>query len=122
MYYLGLLASFAAVVVSESRTTAPSGALVVSKDGSGDYETVQAAVDALSSSSAEEQMIYIGAGTYSEQVYIPELSGPLSIFGNTTDTSSYINNVATITADGSQETVSIPLLVELSYSLTASVL
>lgn len=105
MQYLILLASLAALALAASRTTPPTGALVVSKDGSGKYKTIQAAVDALSSSSSAAQSIFIGAGTYSEQVYVPKLSGPLSIYGYTTDVTSYSKNVVIITAAQSQKTV-----------------
>lgn len=83
-----------------SRTTAPTGALVVGKDG--DYTTIQAAVDNLSSSSTHEQIIFIQPGTYKEQVFIDHLSGPLTIYGSTSDTTSYSSNQVIITAGGSQ--------------------
>lgn len=117
MHYFALLASLAAVVLAGSRTTAPSGSLVVSKDGTGKYKTIQAAVDALSSSSTSAQSIFIGAGTYSEQVYVPKLSGPLSIFGYTTDDTSYGKNVVTIKAAESQKTVWIVFCSDLKYVL-----
>lgn len=85
------------------RTTAPSGALVVGSSGT--YSTIQAAVDALSSSSSE-QSIFIQPGTYKEQVTIPKLSGPLTIYGSTQDTTSYGSNKVTITSGLSQDDVS----------------
>ncbi|KAG4101326.1 pectin lyase-like protein [Neocallimastix lanati (nom. inval.)] len=45
-------------------------ALIVAKDGSGKYKTVQAAINALSSSANSERVIYIKNGTYKEQVTI----------------------------------------------------
>lgn len=111
MQYFGLLASLAAVVLAASRTTAPAGALVVSKDGSGKYKTIQAAVDALSSST-KAQSIFVGAGTYAEQVYVPKLAGPVTIYGYTTDDSSYANNKVVITAKESQTTVILAVVVE----------
>lgn len=90
------LTSFAALAYAASRTSAPSGALVVG--ASGDYSTIQAAVDALDSSSSSEQSIFIQAGTYEEQVYVSELSSALTIYGYTEDTSSYSSNQVTITA------------------------
>ena len=92
--------SCAAVVAAGSRTSAPSGALVVGGDGS--YSTIQDAVDALDTSSSTEQSIFINPGTYNEQVYVQELSGPLSIYGYTSDTASYSANEAVISASGSQ--------------------
>ena len=45
-----------------------------------------------------EQVIFIQPGTYNEQVYIPQLKGPLTIYGSTKDTTSYASNQVTITA------------------------
>lgn len=91
----GLLA-LTGQVLSASRTTAPSGALVV---GSGQkYTTISKAVSALSSTTTNEQVIFIQPGTYKEQVYIPALKGPLTIYGSTSDTTSYSANQVTITS------------------------
>ena len=80
-----------------SRTTAPSGALVV---GSGKtYTKIQDAVDALSTTSTTAQSIFIEAGTYNEQVYIPAREAKLTIYGYTEDDSSYDSNTVTITND-----------------------
>ena len=92
--------SYAAVVAAGGRTSAPSGALVVGEDGS--YSTIQDAVNALDISTSSEQSIFINSGTYYEQVYVQELSGPLSIYGYTSDTGSYSANEAVISARGSQ--------------------
>lgn len=95
------LLAFAALALATSRTSAPSGALVVSKSAtSSEYSTIQDAVNALSSTSTSAQSIFIEAGTYSEQVYITALKGPLTIYGYTTNTASYADNVVIITADG----------------------
>lgn len=89
-------AALAQIVYATSRTTAPSGALTV---GSGEtYSTIQDAVDALDSSTTDEQSIFIKPGTYDEQVVISALKGPLTIYGYTEDTSSYNDNQVTITS------------------------
>ncbi|KAL1306863.1 hypothetical protein AAFC00_005514 [Neodothiora populina] len=77
------------------RTSAPSGALVVGSGGK--YTKIQDAVNALSTSSTTAQSIFIEPGTYNEQVYIPSRKAELTIYGYTTDTSSYENNKVTIT-------------------------
>ncbi|KAK5120527.1 hypothetical protein LTR85_006182 [Meristemomyces frigidus] len=97
MFTLSTILGFAAVVLATSRTSAPSGALIVGSSGS--YSTIQKAVDALDSDTSDEQSIFIEAGTYSEQVYIQALSGPLTIYGYTEDTASYADNKVIITAD-----------------------
>ncbi|WP_255951214.1 pectinesterase family protein [Streptomyces odontomachi] len=47
------------------------GDITVAKDGSGDYTTVQAAVNAVGTGGSSEVVIAIKAGTYREQVSIP---------------------------------------------------
>ncbi|GAB7348588.1 hypothetical protein MBLNU459_g6972t1 [Dothideomycetes sp. NU459] len=87
------------LALAASRTSAPSGALVVSKSAtSGQYSKIQSAVDALSTTSTTAQSIFIEAGTYDEQVYIPARKAALTIYGYTTNTASYSSNVVTITA------------------------
>ncbi|KAJ5152884.1 Pectinesterase [Penicillium canariense] len=90
------LVSFAVSVLAASRTTAPSGSIVVAKSG-GDYSSVSEAIAALDTSTSDTQTIFIEKGTYTEQVYLPKLSGPLIIYGQTDDDTSYSSNTATIT-------------------------
>jgi pectinesterase len=79
-------------------TTPQTGAIIVDSTGAeSTYKTVQAGVDALSSSSTETQYLFIYPGTYNEQVWIPALSSALEVQGYTEDTSSYAGNTATIT-------------------------
>ncbi|KAJ3997148.1 putative pectin methylesterase, partial [Lentinula boryana] len=85
-----------------ARNTAPSGALVVSKSpSSGQYSTVQAAVNALPDDGSEQTIfietgtLTIRTGTYDEQVYI-DRSGMLTIMGETANTANYESNVVTI--------------------------
>ncbi|KAK6506585.1 hypothetical protein TWF481_005043 [Arthrobotrys musiformis] len=98
MKILSVLSSLFAVALAASRTSPPSGALVVSKSPtSGQYGTIQAAVNALSTTSTSAQSIFIYQGTYNEQVKIPARKAVLSIYGYTADTSSYAGNTVTIT-------------------------
>lgn len=83
-------------------TSPPSGCLVVSKSPtSGEYGTVQSAVNALSTTKTTSQCIFIYGGTYTEQVLVNSLAGPLTIYGSSENTDSYVDNVVTITYDGS---------------------
>ncbi|KAL8293510.1 hypothetical protein RQP46_000211 [Phenoliferia psychrophenolica] len=83
-----------------ARTSAPSGALVVSKSpSSGQYSTIAAAIASLGSSTSAAS-IFVEAGTYSGSIDIT-YGGALTIYGYTTDTSSYKKNVVTLTNDGS---------------------
>ncbi|WP_049914617.1 pectinesterase family protein [Haloterrigena salina] len=45
--------------------------IVVAQDGSGDYETVQAAIDAVPSDTSEETRVYIKEGRYKEKLELP---------------------------------------------------
>ncbi|KAI0133770.1 family 8 carbohydrate esterase [Xylariales sp. AK1849] len=90
-----------ASALAASRTSAPSGCITVSSSG-GDYATIQAAVNSLSTSSSTAQCIFIDAGTYNEQVLVSARSAQLTIYGYTSDTSSYGSNEVTITSSLSQ--------------------
>ncbi|KAI0165531.1 carbohydrate esterase family 8 protein [Xylariaceae sp. FL1272] len=91
-----LLLGGASTALAVSRTSPPSGCLHVAKSG-GTYTTVQAAIDALSTSSTDAQCVFVNAGTYTEQVYIADRAAQLTIYGYTTDSTSYNDNGATIT-------------------------
>ncbi|KAJ5669352.1 hypothetical protein N7462_010422 [Penicillium macrosclerotiorum] len=92
------LVSFAASVLAASRTTPPTGSIVVAKSG-GDYSTISEAISALDTDTSDSQIIFIEEGTYEEQVYIPKLSGKLIIYGQTEDDTTYSSNTVTITYD-----------------------
>lgn len=80
--------------LSYAITSPPSGAAVV---GSGQkYTTVQSAVDSGAS------VIFIKAGTYNEQVYIPAGTAALTIYGSSSS-SDYSGNTVTIQAGKSQD-------------------
>jgi len=103
---LGAISAFASPLTSNlvkraSRTSPPSGAVVVRQSGatSGQFTTVQAAVNSLPNDSSS-RTIFIYPGTYNEVVTISR-SGPLTIYGSTTDTTSYTSNSVTIQASGS---------------------
>ncbi|KAF7357367.1 Carbohydrate esterase family 8 protein [Mycena sanguinolenta] len=80
-----------------SRTTPPAGAVVVRQTGatSGEFTTIQAAVNSLPNDGST-QSIFIFPGTYTEKVSITR-TGQLTIYGSTTDTTSYTSNAVTIT-------------------------
>ena len=107
-------------VLATSRTSAPSGCLIVSKSAtSGQYDTVQSAVNALSTTSTSSQCIWINEGTYEEQVTVPARKAQLIVYGYTTDTATYADNAVTITsslaaADGlsDEDTATLIVLAE----------
>lgn len=97
-YCLALVSAFVGVAIAASRTSAPAGAIVVTKNPlSGQFSSVQAAVNSLSTTSSEAQAIFIDQGSYNEQVLISARAAQLTIYGYTTDTTTYKANKATIT-------------------------
>lgn len=58
---------------------------VVAADGSGDYTSVQAAIDAVPKNNLNQHIIYIKAGTYQGHVFIPQDKGRLSLIGEGSD-------------------------------------
>lgn len=99
MKSLFALLSCATTAVAVSRTSAPAGCITV---GSGGYSTIQAAVNSLSTSASGTQCIFISPGTYKEQVLVSARTAQLTIYGSTTDTSTYAANSVTITGSKSQ--------------------
>ncbi|UPK92125.1 hypothetical protein LCI18_003060 [Fusarium solani-melongenae] len=95
-----IILSFAVLGVSCSpRTSAPSGCLSVRASGasSGEYASLEAAVAALGSgSTSSTACIFMYPGTYEEQVVINVYKGALTLYGYSTDTSSYSGNQVTI--------------------------
>ncbi|KAF7316045.1 Pectinesterase [Mycena indigotica] len=91
---------FAVFVLGASRTSPPSGAIVVraGTTTSGEFSTLAAAVASLPNDSSSRS-IFIYPGTYSGQVYITR-SGPLTVYGYTSDTSTYNGNQVNIVAAG----------------------
>lgn len=102
MKLLALGLNIASLALAASRKTAPPGALIVGKEQK--FATISNAVAALSNTTTSEQVIFINPGTYAEQVFIPKLSGPLTVLGYTTDDSKYAKNQVTIVASQSQKT------------------
>ncbi|KAI1324716.1 pectin lyase fold/virulence factor [Xylariaceae sp. FL0255] len=100
-----LLASLAlaTTAMATSRTSAPSGCLSVAKSGA-TYSTIQAAVNALSTTSTSAQCIFINPGTYTEQVLVNAHDAELTFYGYTEDTSGYADNQVEITYSASQAT------------------
>ncbi|KAJ5825390.1 pectin methylesterase [Penicillium riverlandense] len=86
--------------LATSRTSPPSGSITVCSSGC-NYSTIQAAVSSISTSSTSAHSIFIYSGTYTEQVTVPVLSGKLTIYGYTTNTATYADNVVNLEWDSS---------------------
>ncbi|PPR04301.1 hypothetical protein CVT24_013374 [Panaeolus cyanescens] len=97
-FLLVISASLWAIVLAASRTSPPSGSIVVraGTNTAGEYKTLASAVASLPNDSSS-RTIFIYPGTYNEQVYITR-SGPLTIYGYTTDTMAYSANQVNIQA------------------------
>ncbi|OHE92744.1 pectinesterase [Colletotrichum orchidophilum] len=93
---LSSLAILAGSAIAASRTSPPSGAIVVGKSG-GKYTNLQAAIDSISADSTASTTIFIQSGTYSGQVSIPVLKGKLVIYGYTTNDQDYTKNEVILT-------------------------
>jgi len=65
-----ILLCFIKSIIAFSQSQLPAGSIIVAKDGSGNFNTVQAAVDSLPKSANSERVIFIKNGTYREQVSI----------------------------------------------------
>ena len=55
---------------------------VVAKDGSGNYNSIQAAIDAMPQNSAKKWLIHVKAGVYSEYVSVPKSAINLVLIGD----------------------------------------
>jgi pectinesterase len=76
-----LLGLSAASVATQAQTTLPTAPLVVAADGSGQFRTVQAAIDAAPNQSERPVIIQLKPGTYSEKVLVPALKTHLVLRG-----------------------------------------
>lgn len=65
--FLFLALSIAAQVLADDRVYDA----IVAADGSGDFTTIQAAIDAVPDDNLSQYLILIKAGTYKEHVFIP---------------------------------------------------
>ncbi|OXM86954.1 pectinesterase family protein [Paenibacillus rigui] len=63
----------------------PAHVIVVSKDGTGDFKTVQAAVDSVPAGNTARQVIYIRNGVYYEKISVPGNKPYLSFVGESRD-------------------------------------
>jgi pectinesterase len=70
------------LAISPLLATAQSQTLVVAQDGSGQFSTVQAAVDAAPNQSKQPVVILLRPGTYHEKVVVPPLKTHLVLRGN----------------------------------------
>ncbi|ORX42190.1 pectin lyase-like protein [Piromyces finnis] len=63
-----LLICFIQSILSYPQNKIPANSIIVAKDGSGNFKTVQEAIDSLPNSASSERVIYIKNGTYYEYI------------------------------------------------------
>ncbi|GIH03122.1 hypothetical protein Rhe02_11890 [Rhizocola hellebori] len=90
---------------SPSSSPPPAGSIIVAKDGTGNFTTVQAAVNAVPANNTTRRTISIKAGTYRELVTIPANKPFISFIGATGNAAdvviTYDNASGTTKPDGS---------------------
>ncbi|MDR3704814.1 MAG: pectinesterase family protein [Paludibacteraceae bacterium] len=72
-------------IINTTAKVAKAFDFVVAKDGTGDYTTVQAAINAAPNNSATRTLIYIKNGIYKEKVTIPVRKTKISLIGENVD-------------------------------------
>ena len=71
-----------ATVAAHAQATLPGGSLLVAADGSGQFRTVQAAIDAAPTQSAKPIIILLKSGIYHEKVVVPATKPHLVLRGD----------------------------------------
>lgn len=82
----GALIAIMFVLVCDAVPECLGKTLTVSPDGSGDFTTVQAAVDAAPENSASRVVIHIRPGTYKERIHVPKNKPMLTFRGDDAET------------------------------------
>lgn len=81
------LSGFTAAYGSDSLFLSLSDSIdiIVAANGSGDYETVQDAIDAIPDNNPERLIIYIRNGNYKEKILIPAIKTNITLVGQSVD-------------------------------------
>src|SRR5471032_588464 len=73
--------AIAPIALLSARASLPKADLVVAADGSGNFKTVQAAIDAAPSNSTKRTVILVKRGTYPELIVVAAEKKNLTIIG-----------------------------------------
>src|SRR5690348_4713368 len=84
-----ILISFTTIAIAQQ--TWPTH-LVVAQDGSGNYKTIQEAVNAIHDFSQERVTIFIKKGIYHEKLVIPSWKTNISLIGESRDSTIITND------------------------------
>lgn len=88
---LFILFLFSAVFAFAQTTIYPSK-FTVAKDGSGDFKTIQEAVNAVRDLSQQQVTIYVKNGVYNEKIVIPSWKKRISLVGESKDSTIICND------------------------------
>lgn len=81
-----------AVAPLHAQTAPPVKDLTVSQDGSGDYKTIQEAVNAVRDLSQQQVTIHIKKGVYHEKLVVPSWKTHISLIGDDQENTIITNN------------------------------
>lgn len=76
-----LLATLLSLILSGRTPAHAAYSLLVAKDGTGNYTTVQAAINAVAANNNQHVVIYIKNGVYNEVVTVPSNKPHITLFG-----------------------------------------
>ncbi|KUI53339.1 Pectinesterase [Cytospora mali] len=93
---MGSGASKTSPSLSVARLTPPAGSITVCATGGCDFSTISGAVNSISNTSTVPTSIFVYNGTYTEQVYLPPKAAKVTIYGETSDYTSYVENTVTL--------------------------
>ena len=96
---VALLFSYATLSFTQSIENDLTGKIdiIVSQDGSGDYETIQEAIDAVTDNNSSRTVVFIRNGVYYEKVIVPYTKINITLIGEDVDSTiiTYDDNPAT---------------------------
>ncbi|MDQ3813255.1 MAG: pectate lyase, partial [Armatimonadota bacterium] len=97
------MAGVAALLLMNA-SVAAAKTITVAADGSGDFKTVQEAINAVPDKSAERTIIRIKPGTYKEKLTVPGSKGPITFLGDDAATTilTFSDHAKTLGPDGKE--------------------
>jgi len=67
--------------------------IVVAKDGTGDFDSVQSAIDSIPENNTDRIIIYVKSGEYNERVKVPKNKKNISLIGEDRETTKIVYNI-----------------------------
>lgn len=92
--------SYGSTATVTTKATEPDVLKVISKDGTGDYTTVQSAFNAVPDNYTGRWIIHIKPGTYTERPTLTSTKSNVFLIGDDAETTIITNNVSAGTLDG----------------------